>query len=68
MHWIGAQFGVCKSVESRDKSLNLVQNVSELFFTKYPWNPRSNTSNVSFFSFCQGFRNELIASYSGLRK
>ena len=28
MQWIGAQFGICRSLDSGDKSLNMFQNVS----------------------------------------
>ena len=31
VNWIGAQFGVCMFLDSRDKSLNMFQNVSGFY-------------------------------------
>ena len=48
MHKIGAQFCVCIFLDSRDKSLDMFQNVSGFSKTKFQWIPRTNTCNVHF--------------------
>ena len=35
VHWIGAQFCVCMFLDSRDKSKNMFQNVSEFHKQKF---------------------------------
>ena len=35
LHWIGAQFGVCRPVECRDKYLNIFQNASGLHIQNF---------------------------------
>ena len=46
---INTQFCVRRSLESREKFLNMFQNVSGLHFTKFLWIPRTNTCSVISF-------------------
>ena len=52
MHWIGAQFCVCMFLDSRDKSLNIINLkckwIPKIPLTKIPWIPRRNSCNVNF--------------------
>ena len=48
MHWIGAPFCVCMFLDSKDKSLNMFQNVSGFLLQNFSGIPRTSTCNVNF--------------------
>ena len=48
MHSIGAKLCVCMFLDSRDKSVNMFQNVKGIPLTKFPWIARTNACNVNF--------------------
>ena len=49
VHWIGEQLDLCLILDSRDKTLNWLQE-KWIPFTKLPWIPSTNTYNVKFVS------------------